>query len=109
MLGAVRQEVLSGISDERQFESLSQKLSQIRDYLPQSEDYVLAAKFSNTCRIHGVQGSPTDFLICAVAVRNGWEIFTEDGDFQHYRQYIPIALHEIASSEPSSCIGKGCQ
>jgi PIN domain nuclease of toxin-antitoxin system len=59
--------------------------------------HIRAAEFSNTCRVHGVQGSPTDFLLCAVAVRHDWEIFTEDSDFQLYGQHIPIALHEVAA------------
>jgi hypothetical protein len=35
----------------------------------------------------------TDYLICAVAVRGKMEIFTTDGDFQHYRKHLPIALY----------------
>jgi hypothetical protein len=31
------------------------------------EDYVTAANFFNLCRSKGIQGSSTDFLICAVA------------------------------------------
>jgi hypothetical protein len=34
-----------------------------------SEDYELAAQFFNQCCGRGVQGSNTDFLICAAAVR----------------------------------------
>jgi predicted nucleic acid-binding protein len=95
MAGAVRQEVLSGISDRNTFEALRQKLSRFRDYLAQSEDHILAADFFNICRIHGIQGSSTDFLIRAIAVRNDWAIFTEDGDFQRYQRYLPIRLHRI--------------
>jgi predicted nucleic acid-binding protein len=95
MAGAVRQEILSGISDRNTFEALRQKLSRFRDYLAQSEDHILAAEFFNICRIHGIQGSSTDFLICAIAARNDWAIFTEDGDFQRYQRYLPIRLHQI--------------
>jgi predicted nucleic acid-binding protein len=102
MLGSVRQEVLSGISEKAIFETVKQKLSRFPDYLPESADYVLAAEFSNACRSHGVQGSPTDFLICAVAARNGWEIFTEDRDFLNYQPYIPVTLHQAATTPPLS-------
>jgi predicted nucleic acid-binding protein len=102
MLGAVRQEVLSGISERATFEAVKQKLSRFPDYLPQSEDYVLAAEFSNTCRTHGVQGSPTDFLICAVAARNSWEIFTEDNDFLSYRRHLPITLYQMTPPIPAA-------
>lgn len=38
-----------------------------------------AAEFYNHCRNKGVQGSNTDFLICAVAARFKTPIFTTDG------------------------------
>jgi len=31
-------------------------------------------------------------LICAVALRRGWQIFTTDGDFAHYAKVLPIKL-----------------
>jgi predicted nucleic acid-binding protein len=97
LVGAVVQEVLSGISDKAKFDALKECLSPLDDYEVPTEDYILAAEFSNKCRIHGVQGSPTDFLICAVAVRNGWEIFTEDKDFLNYGQHFPLTLHQVAA------------
>jgi PIN domain nuclease of toxin-antitoxin system len=55
-------------------------------------DYIQAAIFSNQCRLKGVQSSPIDFLICAVAFRLGIKIFTADKDFNHYQKHIPIEL-----------------
>ena len=40
------------------------------------------------------QESNTDFLICAVAQRYGMPIFTEDRDFLHYRDLLPIELYQ---------------
>jgi predicted nuclease of predicted toxin-antitoxin system len=34
-------------------------------------------------------------LICAVAIKNNWEIFTEDKDFFEYEKYLPIKIYEI--------------
>ena len=58
-----------------------------------TDDHEEAAVFFNRCREKGVQGSNTDFLICAVAVRNGFAIFTTDDDFTRFARILPIALH----------------
>ena len=57
------------------------------------DDYEQAAAFHNVCRAKGIQGSNTDFLICAIASRNGFSIFTTDEDFTHFARLLPIALH----------------
>ncbi|GHS97598.1 hypothetical protein FACS189421_04690 [Bacteroidia bacterium] len=93
IIGPVRQELLSGISKQAVFDDLKQKMSVFTDSIIQTADYELAAEYSNICRKHGIQGSHIDFLICAVAVRNGWEIFTEDIDFFNYKEYLPIKLY----------------
>jgi len=92
LIGAVRQEVLSGISDENVFENLRQKLSRFHDHEATTFDHETAARFSNICRKNGVQGSHTDFLICAVAHNNNLIIFTTDNDFKDYARLLPIRL-----------------
>ncbi|MBI4333085.1 MAG: PIN domain-containing protein [Chloroflexi bacterium] len=94
MLGPVRQEILSGIRRRSQFETLEKHLDSFPDFPILSSDYVTAARFFNTCRSKGVQGSNTDFLICAAAVRGGFSIFTTDGDFFVFAQHVPITLHK---------------
>ena len=59
-----------------------------------SEDYVEAARYFNLCRSKGIQGSNTDFLICAVSVRNDLPIYTTDKDFELFAKHIPIDLHK---------------
>jgi predicted nucleic acid-binding protein len=93
IIGPVRQEVLSGISDQDKFELLKERMSIFSDYIIQTSDFEAAAEYSNICRRNGIQGSHTDFLICTTAVRNGWEIFTDDGDFLEYGKYLPIKLY----------------
>ena len=98
IIGPIRQELLSGISNSAVFDDLKNRMSIFVDYTIQTEDYERAAEYSNVCRRNGVQGSHTDFLICAVAVKNGWKIFTEDDDFRSYQKYLPIELYSIAPS-----------
>ena len=92
LLGAIRQEILSGIRYKEQFERLRDYLRTFPDLELTSEDYELAAEFFNTCRRQGVQGSNTDFLICAVAHRRGYSILTVDKDFENFRGHIPVVL-----------------
>lgn len=92
LLGPVRQEVLTGIRDDAHFERLERYLATFEDLELSSEDYVVAARFCNVCGRHGLQGSNTDFLICAASVQRSLEIFTTDQDFSRFAAYIPIAL-----------------
>lgn len=94
MIGAIRQELLSGIKERAQFETLREHLRAFPDLPLTAEDYEEAAAFFNTCREKGIQGSNTDFLICAVAVRNGLSILTNDEDFKHFAKVLPVSLHD---------------
>lgn len=95
IIGPIRQEILSGVRNHSQFDKLEENLSAFSDVTLPGEDYVTAAKFFNLCRAKGVQGSNTDFLICAVAVRHDFAIFTTDGDFSLFAKYLPITIHEV--------------
>ncbi len=95
IIGTIRQELLSGVRDKEQFARLESSLAAFPDLPLATEDYVLAAKFFNLCRSKGIQGSNTDFLICAVAVRYKLAVFTTDMDFRMYRKCLPISLYEI--------------
>ena len=94
IIGPIRQEILSGIRSESQFKKLQKHLESFPDQPILTEDYVTAAKFFNRCRSKGIQGSNTDFLICAVAVRNRFSIYTTDKDFELFSKYIQIVLHQ---------------
>lgn len=94
MMGPIRQEILSGIRSKSQFKKLRKHLEGFPDLPIFTEDYVTAAQFFNHCRSKGIQGSNTDFLICAVAVRNKLSIYTTDKDFEMYSKYIQIVLHK---------------
>ena len=92
IIGAIRQELLSGYTDKSRYEKLRQKLRYFPNEPLVDADYEAAAEYSNFCRSKGIQGSHTDFLICAVAIRAKFEIYTTDKDFSHYAKHLPILL-----------------
>jgi len=98
MIGPIRQELLSGIPSQAQFEALKEKLQAFEDLPLGRCDYERAAGFYNTCRRCGVQGSQTDLLICAVGAGLGMPIFTSDKDFVLYAKHVPISLHRPAGA-----------
>ncbi len=93
-IGPIRQELLCGIKSEPQFMALAKQLDAFPDAKLEVADYVLAANFFNTARERGIQGSNTDFLICAVAVRRNLHILTTDKVFTNFQAVIPIILHK---------------
>ena len=93
MIGLIRMEILSGIRDERRFRILENHISAFPDLSLAAEVYVTAARFFNTCRERGIQGSNTDFVICACSSRWRMSILTKDKDYSNYRRLLPIALH----------------
>lgn len=100
MIGPIRQELLSGIKSEKQFETLKSYLSAFPDLPIKTQDYELAAEYFNINRKNGIQGSNTDFLICALSHHYEMPIFTQDKDFEQYAKYCPILLYNSKSSAP---------
>jgi predicted nucleic acid-binding protein len=93
MIGAVRQEVLSGIRDGKQFQLVRERLAAFLDLPLSREDYEEAAAMFNRCRARGVQGSNTDFLICAAALRRDLLVYTSDADFKLYSKHLHVKLY----------------
>ncbi len=92
LLGSTRQEVLSGIREEGQFLRVRDHLRSFPNVELDAIDYEEAARASNQCRRRGISGSPVDLLMCAVALRNDWQVFTTDRDFSHYAAVLPLQL-----------------
>jgi predicted nucleic acid-binding protein len=109
IIGPIRQELLSGIRDQSQFDLLESRLAFFPDLPLHAEDYVTAAKMFNLCRAKGIQGSNTDFLICAVAVRHDFTIFTTDGDFRLFAKCLPIVLYESKTHAEPHLVPHGPQ
>lgn len=93
MVGPIRQELLSGIRTRASYERLRDALRPFEDELLERADFERAAEHFNACRASGIQGSNTDFLLCAVAERRKLPILTTDSDFTRFAAVIPIALH----------------
>ena len=92
IIGPIRMEVLSGIREIEVFEAFSERLAAFPDRVIPSDVYVLAARFFNLCRSKGIQGSNTDFLICACSVQWNVPILSKDKDYMLYKKHIPIDL-----------------
>ena len=95
LIGPIRQELLSGISDEVKFKNLKEKMRAFDDLEILPEDYENAADIYNKCRRNGIQGSQIDYLICSVAKNNKISIFTTDKNFDNYKEIINLKLHNI--------------
>ncbi len=92
IIGAVRQEVLSGIREQAQFNRVRKHLRAFPDLQLEASTYELAASYFNLCRGKGVQGSNTDFLLCAAAEKHNLAVFTLDKDFARYRELLGTSL-----------------
>jgi predicted nucleic acid-binding protein len=79
MLGLLRQELLSGIKEKTQFDKVKAALDAYLDEPINTADHEFAARVYNECRNQGVEAGTVDILICAVAVRRGWEVLSRDG------------------------------
>lgn len=95
LIGPIRQEILSGVKDKKQFDRLRDNLRAFPDIQLTSEDYEDGARFFSSCRAAGTQGSNTDFLICAAAIRRDISILTTDRDFEGFARILPISLHRF--------------
>ena len=91
--GVVRQELLSGIREAERFEKLRDYLRAFDDLHLDANDYEEAALMHNRCRSRGITGSAIDFLICAVAHRRHWQIFSTDRDFERYGKALGLKLY----------------
>jgi predicted nucleic acid-binding protein len=94
MLGPIRQEVLSGIRANDQYKKLRDRLRAFDDFTLDVADYEEAAVCFNRCRTKGLQGSNTDFLLCAVSLRRELPILTTDEDFARFARVLDFELHQ---------------
>ena len=110
MLGLLRQELLSGIKEKVQFDKVKAALDPYLDEPINTGDHECAARVYNECRNQGVEGGTVDILICAVAVRRGWEVLSGDGGLNrclevakkfHEKQRKTSATEEVKTRRTS--------
>ena len=95
LVGVVRQELLSGIREEERFRKLRDYLRAFDDPPLETGDYEEAAQMHNRCRARGIAGSAIDFLICAMASRRNWQIFTTDQNFERYGRVLGLKMYVV--------------
>lgn len=88
MIGPIRQELLSGIKEQAQFDKLRVTLAAFRDEPIDTFDYEEAARQYNVCRTQGIECGPVDILICAAAVRRKWSVLASDARLNQCLQII---------------------
>jgi predicted nucleic acid-binding protein len=93
IIGAIRQELLSGIKTQSQYDALRSSLEPFPDEPLDRTDYEDAAKATNDCRAKGIAVAPTNALICSVSSKRGWSVFATDPDFANCAKILPIKLH----------------
>ncbi len=79
MIGMIRQELLSGIKEQAQYNKVKAALDAFLDEPSDTADHEYAARLYNECRSHGNEAGTVDMLICAVAVRRKWGVLSSDG------------------------------
>jgi len=92
LIGPIRQEILSGVREQKTFDRLREHLRAFEEQPIGVEEYEEAARCANRCRATGIAGSGVDFLICAVALHRKLAILTTDGDFDNFATVLPITL-----------------
>jgi predicted nucleic acid-binding protein len=92
LIGPILQELLDGVKDLKQFDLLRDYLDPFPIIELTRDDFIEAARLRNRCRNHGVQASPTDFLICAACSRRNYPLLTADNDFKNISAYCEIDL-----------------
>ena len=106
MLGLIRQELLSGIKEKAQFDKVKAALDPYLDEPISTADHEYAARIYNERRTQGVEAGTVDILICALAVRRGWEVLSGDSGLSrclavakkfHEKQKRTAAMEEAKS------------
>jgi predicted nucleic acid-binding protein len=97
LVGPILQELLDGVKDRKHFDLLREYLAPFPLLELARDDFVEASRLRNKCRSHGVQASPTDFLICAACVCRNYPLLSADNDFKHISAHCDIDLIAVHS------------
>jgi hypothetical protein len=92
VVGAIIQELLSGIRSEEQFGAVSDGLAALPLVVPNRETYSDAARLYNACQRKGVQAGQTDCLIAVACIENDLPLLTVDDDFSRIARCCALRL-----------------
>jgi predicted nucleic acid-binding protein len=90
--GIVMQEVLSGVRNDADAQSLEDALAGFGLLLATRAIHVAAARLHTRCRARGIGAAMVDCLIAAHAVELGAPLFTADADFTHLATVVDLEL-----------------
>ena len=76
---------------------MRERLEAFPDIPIETADYERAALCFNQCRTHGILGSNTGYLICALALRLGLPVFSADRDFPRYAKILRVRFHSVVA------------
>jgi predicted nucleic acid-binding protein len=83
IVGLIRQELLSGIKEQAQFEKVKSALASFVDEQIDTADHEHAARLYNECRSQDFEVGPVDMMIWAVAMRRNWQVLSNDSGLNH--------------------------
>lgn len=96
--GIVKQELLSGIRHQPQFDRLQSTLEPFPLLLATDEDHVMAARVTNTCRSNGIHVGTVDALIVALTTRVDGILLTTDRDYQDIQAHVSFNLRWLPTT-----------
>ncbi len=94
MIPPVRQEILAGVTNQSDFETLRYHLNAFDDIEILQDDYEEAARLAVAAREQGIHASMTDLLLCAVSLRCNCALFSTDKQFEELSRICPLVLHQ---------------
>ena len=92
IIGIILQEILSGITNQKQFSEIESILSDFAYIDITKEDYIHAAELRNKCKQKGITAGSFDFLIASVAIKNKLTLVTYDKDFINICKYTELKI-----------------
>jgi len=92
IIGIILQEILSGITNQKQFSEIESILSDFAYIDITKEDYIHAAELRNKCKQKGITAGSFDFLIASVAIKNKLTLVIYDKDFINICKYTELKI-----------------
>jgi len=94
MIPPIRQEILSGVTNSSDFETLRHHLEAFDDIELLQEDYEEAARLAVLSREKKIAVSATDLLLCAVSMRCNCSVFSTEKQFEELTSICSLTLHQ---------------